>query len=75
VSRDELREAHRVVEEGLILLAAPEADRVRGLVADAVAQLDAEAVRREGHMWSGQSGLNLLRLADRIETVAAQKGE
>lgn len=60
---DALRAAH----ENLILIAAPEADRTRALIADAVERGDAEVVRREGHSWSGRIGLDLLALADAID--------
>ncbi len=60
-------EARRAVQEELILLPSWDADRVRDFLGDAVAQGDAEAVRREGHTWSGSIGLSLLRLADAID--------
>ncbi|MBD3004684.1 hypothetical protein IEJ02_11320 [Streptomyces sp. 5-10] len=62
-------EAHRVVHEDLVTIAAWEADRVRDLIDSAVARRDAETVRREGHQWSGRIGLVILELADRIEEV------
>lgn len=65
-----VQEAWRRVRENLVLLAAPEADRVRDLLSDAVAQGDAEAVRREGHTWSGAIALDILRLADEIDRSA-----
>jgi hypothetical protein len=66
-SRTPLEEAHNEVKEELVLLAAPEADRVRELIEAAMQQRDAETVRSEGHQWSGRIGLKILELADRIE--------
>lgn len=63
----DLTEAYRDVKDDLVLLAAPEADRVRELLGAAVEDSDAEAIRREGHLWSGRIGLQLLRLADLVE--------
>jgi hypothetical protein len=63
----EVGEARRRVFESLIVLAAPTADQVRVLVDEAVARQDAEALRREGHDWSGVIGLDLLLLADAVE--------
>lgn len=61
-----LIEVHRAVKEDLILIAAPEADRVRELLEAAVREKDAEVIRREGHLWSGRIGLQILRLADLV---------
>lgn len=66
---DSLPEAHRRVNEELVLIAAPEADRVRELLNSAVHASDAEVVRREGHLWSGRIGLSILHLADCIDAA------
>jgi hypothetical protein len=66
----DLAEAHRRVREDLILLAAPVADRVREMVDAAVQSGDAEAIRREGHDWSGGIARSLLGLADLVEAHA-----
>ena len=63
-------EAARVVQEELILLPAWDADRVRDYLSDAIARGDAEAVRREGHTWSGSIALRLFELADAIDIAA-----
>lgn len=60
-------EAHRAVQEELILLPSWDADRVRDFLGDAVAQGNAEAVRKEGHTWSGRIALSLFHLADAID--------
>lgn len=67
MSDSTLETALRAARENLILMAAPEADRTRTLIDDAVERGDAEAVRREGHSWSGTIGLDLLTLADAID--------
>lgn len=64
-------EVHRVVQEELILLPSWEADRVRDYLGDAVERRDAEAIRREGHTWSGKIALSIFQLADAID--AAEK--
>lgn len=58
------------VNEDLVLIAAPEADRVRELLEDAVRRKDFETIRREGHHWSGSVGL---RIFDRADAVSAQE--
>ncbi|WP_306317234.1 MULTISPECIES: hypothetical protein [unclassified Streptomyces] len=70
----DLAEAHRIANEDLVLIAAPEADRTRDLLNAAVARRDAEAVRSEGHTWSGRVGLSILELADAID-AATGRGE
>lgn len=60
------------VQEELITLASPVADRVRNQVSEAVECGDAEAVRLEGNKWSGLIGLNILRLADELEKPPGQ---
>lgn len=62
------------VRESLVTIAAPLADRVLELVNTAVRTDDYEAVRREGHLWSGRIGLELLLLADRIEDLRIRRG-
>lgn len=62
-----LREALLRVKEDLVLIAAPEADRVRDVLTEAVRTADAETVRREGHLRSGRIALSMLRLADEID--------
>lgn len=66
--------AHRTVKEELVWLAAPEADRVRELLAKAVNQGDAETIRSEGHHWSGLVALAILQLADRVEEATTRDG-
>ena len=60
-------EAQSHVHDVLIMVAAPLADQVRRTLDFAVHNGDAEAIRREGHEWSGQIGLTILKLADAIE--------
>ncbi|WP_103512907.1 hypothetical protein [Streptomyces sp. SM13] len=67
-------DAHRAVKEDLIQLAAPEADRVRALLADAVQEGDAKTIRSEGHHWSGHIALAILQLADRVEETTTRDG-
>ncbi|MFF9309926.1 hypothetical protein ACF1BS_03355 [Streptomyces sp. NPDC014748] len=68
-------EAARVVQEELILLPAWDADRVRDYLSDAIARSDAEAVRSEGHTWSGGIALSLFRLADAINQTTYRADE
>ncbi|MFJ6363444.1 hypothetical protein ACIQIE_19970 [Streptomyces globisporus] len=67
-------DAHRTVKEELVRLAAPEADRVRELLAEAVQEGDAETIRSEGHHWSGHIALTILQLADRVEEATTRDG-
>ncbi|MEW2070018.1 hypothetical protein [Streptomyces sp. NPDC007346] len=67
-------DAHRTVKDDLVQLAAPEADRVRELIAKAVKDGDAETIRSEGHQWSGRVGLVILQLADRVEEATTRDG-
>lgn len=64
-----LAQAHRVVQEELVRFAAPLADEVRERLDAAVARGDAETIRSEGHDWSGQIALSILRLADEVDTA------
>ena len=64
-----LTQAHRAVQEELIRLAAPLADEVREKLNAAVTRGDAEAIRCEGHGWSGKIGLSILTLADEVEAA------
>jgi hypothetical protein len=70
MSKSTVEEAHRVAQEELILLPSWEADRVRNYLSAAVERRDAEAIRREGHTWSGRIALSLFELADRLDQAA-----
>ena len=65
----DVTQAHRAVQEELIRLVAPVADEVRDRLNDAVTRGDFEAIRREGHDWSGWIGRNILTLADEVEAA------
>lgn len=67
MGKSTVAEAHRAVQEELILLPSWDADRVRNYLSTAVERQDAEAVRREGHTWSGAIALRLFELADRLD--------
>ncbi|MFD4596738.1 hypothetical protein ACFWPQ_01770 [Streptomyces sp. NPDC058464] len=71
----DVTQAHRAVQEELIRLAAPLADEVRDKLDAAVARGDAEAVRREGHDWSGWIGRSILHLADEVEAASSNAEE
>lgn len=62
-----LEAAWREVQENLVLLAAPTADRVRDLLKAAMDARDAEAIFREGYDWSGRIGPLILELGERVD--------
>ncbi|BCK73990.1 hypothetical protein Srufu_079430 (plasmid) [Streptomyces libani subsp. rufus] len=62
------------VQENLVLLAAPTADRVRDLLKAAMDARDAETILREGNSWSGRIAPLILELGDRVnDTRRAEK--
>jgi hypothetical protein len=66
-------EARRDVHEFFVLLAAPNADTARAAVARLEATVrhhDAETVRSEGHLWSGEAGRAILQTADKLDSIA-----
>ncbi|MCP9209530.1 hypothetical protein [Streptomyces cucumeris] len=65
----DLAAARRKMHESLIILSAPEADRVRTLIDKAISNSDGRAIRTEGRHWSGQIGLEMFHLADMVDVV------